>query len=75
MIAWAGRRVRLVVRMVIRAVRTANDDQAYMWECLVLTSRAVPAAATGQLRWVSSLDGYRLAGSYLPAQDPGGTWP
>ena len=24
---------------------------------------------TGALRWVPSLDGYRLVGSYLPSQD------
>jgi hypothetical protein len=37
-----------------------------MWECLLLTSRAVPTTATGPLRWVPSLDGNRLVGSYLP---------
>jgi hypothetical protein len=51
---------------VIRAVRIANDEQVYMWECLLLTSRAVPTTATGPLRWVPSLDGNRLVGSYLP---------
>jgi hypothetical protein len=73
MMAWIGMRVRPAVRTVIRAVRRANDEQVYMWECLVLTSRAVPAMATGALRWVPSLDGYRLAGSYLPGLDPSET--
>jgi hypothetical protein len=67
MMAWAGRRLRPAVRTVIRVVRRANDEQVYMWECLLLTSGAVPATATGPLRWVSSPDGYRLIGSYLPA--------
>jgi hypothetical protein len=66
MMAWIGSRLRLAVRTVIRAVRMANDEQVNMWECVVLTSRAVPATATGPLRWVPSLDGNRLVGSYLP---------
>jgi hypothetical protein len=66
MMAWAGRRVRPAVRTMIRAVRRANDQQVYMWECVLLTSRAVPPAAIGPLRWVPSLDGDRLVGSYLP---------
>jgi hypothetical protein len=51
----------------------ANDEQVYMWECLLLTSRAVPTTATGPLRWVPSLDGNRLVGSYLPTWDPSET--
>ena len=66
MMAWIGRRLRLAVLTVIRAVRIANGEQVYMWECLLLTSRAVPTTATGPLRWVPSLDGNRLVGSYLP---------
>ena len=69
MIAWFGRRLGLAIRMVIRAVRTANDEQVRMWECFLLTSRAAPVTTAGQLRWVSSLDGHRLIGSHLPAQD------
>jgi hypothetical protein len=34
MIARAGRRVRLAVQTVIRAARTANDEQVYM--CTVI---------------------------------------
>ena len=67
------KRVWLVVRTVIRAVRKANDEQVYMWERLALSSRAAPASATGRLCWVPSLDGYRLAGGRLPTQDP--DWP
>ena len=69
MMAWLGRCVRLAVRMVRRAARTANDEHVYMWECLLLTSGAVSPTAAGPLRWIPSLDGYRLVGSYLPAQD------
>ena len=70
MIAGAGRRLRSAARTVIGAVRMAHDEQVRMWECLLLTSGAVPLTAAGPLRWAPSLDGYRLAGSHLPAQDP-----
>jgi len=73
MMAWAGRCLWLAVRMVIRAVRLANDEQVRMWECVLLTSGAAPLTAAGPLRWVPSLDGYRLVGSHLPAQDPSET--
>jgi hypothetical protein len=71
--AWAGRRLRLAVRTVIRAVSMAHHEQVSMWECVLLTSGAAPLTAAGPLRWVSSLSGYRLAGSHLPAQDPSET--
>ena len=73
MIAWAGRRLRLAARTVIRAVSMAHDEQVSMWECILLTSGAAPLTAAGPLRWVPSLDGYRLvslgswAGRWLPA--------
>jgi hypothetical protein len=73
MMAWAGRRLWLAVRTVIRAVRLAHHEQVCMWECILLTSGAAPLTAAGPLRWVPSLDGYRLAGSHLPAQDPSQT--
>ena len=73
MMAWVGRRLWLAVRMVIRAVRMAHDEQVRMWECILLTSGAAPLTAAGPLRWVRSLDGYRLAGSHMPAQDPSET--
>ena len=69
MMAWAGRRLWLAVRTVIRAVRLAHDEQVYVWECILLTSGAAPLTAAGPLRWVPSLDGYRLIGSHPPAQD------
>jgi hypothetical protein len=69
MMAWIGRRLRLAARTVIRAVRIANHEQVYMWECVLLTSRAEPATTTGPLRWVPSLNGNRLVGSYLPTWD------
>jgi hypothetical protein len=73
MIAWAGRRLWLAVRTVIRAIMMANDQQVSMWECILLTSGAAPLTAAGPLRWVRSLDGYRLIGSHLPTQDPSKT--
>ena len=73
MMAWIGGRIWLAVRLVIRVVRMANDGQVHVWECVLLTSRAVPLTVTGPLRWVPSLDGDRLVGSYLPAQDPSAT--
>jgi hypothetical protein len=69
MMAWAGRPLRLAGRTVIRAVKMAHDEQLRMWECILLTSGAAPLTAAGPLRWVPSLDGCRLAGSHLPAQD------
>jgi len=73
MMAWAGRRLWLAVRMVIRAVRLAHDEQVRMWECVLLTSGAAPLSAAGPLRWVRSLEGYRLVGSHVPALDPAET--
>jgi hypothetical protein len=69
MMAWISRRLGLAVRTVIRAVRIANHEQVAMWECVLLTSRTVPAMATGPLHWVPSLGGDQLVGSYLPAWD------
>ena len=69
MMAWAGRRLWLVVRTVIRAVTMAHHEQVRMWECILETSGTAPLTAAGPLRWVRSLDGYRLAGSHVPAQD------
>jgi hypothetical protein len=67
MMVWAGRRLWLAVRMVIRAVRMAHDEQVSMWECVLLPSGAAPLSAAGPLRWVPSLGGDRLVGSDLPA--------
>ena len=52
---------------MIGAVAMAHHEQVRMWECILLTSGAAPLTAAGPLRWVPSLDGYRLAGSHLPA--------
>jgi hypothetical protein len=41
---------------MILAVRTADDKQVYKWERVLLTSKAAPATAAGQLRWVPSPD-------------------
>lgn len=73
MMARVGRSVWLAVRTVVRGVRKANDEQVRMWECLLLSSTAAPTTETGPLRWVPSLDGHRLAGSYLAIQDPSET--
>jgi hypothetical protein len=73
MMAWAGRCLRLAVRPVILAVRIALHEQVRMWECVLFTSGVAPLTASGPLRWVRSLDGYRLEGSHLPAQDPATT--
>ena len=73
MMAWAGRRLWLAAQTVIRAARIAHDEQVRMWECILLTTGAAPLTAVGPLRWVPSLDGYRLAGGHLPAQDPSET--
>ncbi len=73
MMAWAGRRLWPAVRTVIRAVRLAHDEQVRMWECVLETSGAAPLSTAGPLRWVRSLEGYRLAGSHVPAQDPSET--
>jgi DNA-binding LacI/PurR family transcriptional regulator len=48
----------------------AHHEQVPAVECILLTSGAAPLTAVGLLRWVRSLDGDRLAGSHLPAQDP-----
>ena len=61
------------VRMVIRAVRLAHDEQVRMWECVLETSGAAPLSAAGPLRWVRSVEGYRLVGSHVPAQEPSET--
>ena len=69
LMAWTGRRLWPAVRTVIHAVRLAHHEQVSMWECVLLTSGAAPLTAAGPLRWVRSLDGHRLIGSHLPAQN------
>ena len=48
----------------------AHDEQVRMWECVLETSGAAPLSAAGPLRWVRSVEGYRLVGSHVPAQEP-----
>ena len=69
-LAWAGGRLWLAVRTVIRAVQMAHHEQVPAVECILLSSGAAPLTTVGPLRWVRSLDGDRLAGGHLPAQDP-----
>lgn len=69
MMARVGRRLWLAGRAVIRAVQMAHHEQVRMWECVLQTSGVAPLTAAGPLRWVRSLDGYRLEGSHVPAQD------
>ncbi len=64
-----GGRAWRAMRHAASAIRKAHDEQVYMWECFWRSSRAEPPATTGPLSWVPSLDGSRLAGSYLPGQD------
>ena len=71
--AWVGRRLWLAIRTVIRAAGMAHHEQMCAWECILLTGGVAPLTAAGPLRWVRSLDGYRLAGRHLPAQDPAET--
>lgn len=72
-IARAGRRLWPAVRTVIRAVKMAHHEQVRMWECVLETSGAAPLSAAGPLRWIRSLEGYRLVGSHVPTQDPAET--
>ena len=58
------------MRRAARILRDLHREQLRMWEITWQASRAVPAARTGPLQWVLTLDGYQLAGSHLP--DPGG---
>ena len=73
MLAWAGRCLSLAVRTVFLAVAMAHNEQVRMWESVLETSGVAPLTAAGPLRWVRSLDGYRLVGSHVPAQDPAET--
>ena len=70
MMAYA-RRLWLVVRTAIRAVGMAHHEQVRMWECILETSGAAPLTTAGPLRWVRSLDGYRLRRQPYPGPRPG----
>jgi len=68
-----GRCLWLAVRPVIGAIRMAHHEQVRMWECVLATSGVEPLTEAGPLRWVRTIDGYRLEGSDLQAQDQAGT--
>ncbi len=53
------------LRRAARAIRDCHNQQVHMWECFYLSNRTL-APDTGPLRWALTLDGYRLAGNYLP---------
>lgn len=54
------------VRVVASALRTLHREQSLMWELWWQANRAKVASGDGPLTWVLTLDGYQLAGSYLP---------
>lgn len=51
---------------------TVHGEQARMWEIWWQANRAT-VPGLGPLTWVSTLDGYRLAGGHLPAPCGTGT--
>jgi hypothetical protein len=61
------------VRGVTSALRTLHREQTLMWELRWQANRAA-VPSDGPLTWVLTLDGRRLAGSYLlaPANDATG---
>jgi hypothetical protein len=73
MMAWTSRCLWLAVRPVIGAIRMAHHEQVRMWECVLATSGVEPLTEAGPLRWVRTIDGYRLEGSDLQAPDQAGT--
>ena len=61
-----GATLRRAVRRAAAALWHVHREQTLMWELWWQANReTVPG--TGQLRWVLTLDGHRLAGSHLPA--------
>jgi hypothetical protein len=65
MTAWAGRRLWLAVRTVIRAVTMAHHEQVRMWECILLTSGG--AAIRGRSSALGPVAGRVPAGRQPPA--------
>ena len=53
------------VRWVASALRTLHREQTLMWELWWKANRVI-VPSDGPLTWVITLDGRRLAGSYLP---------
>jgi hypothetical protein len=64
------------VRGVTSALRTLHREQTLMWELRWQANRAT-VPSDGPLTWVLTLDGRRLAGSYVlaPANDATGDTP
>lgn len=60
------------LRRTARALREFHAEQVHYWERYYLASRA-QVSHDGPLAWVLTLDGYRLAGSHLPAPAGGAT--
>jgi hypothetical protein len=59
-------RILGALRHAGRALKDVHREQMLMWELCWQAGRAsVPE--DGPLAWVTSLDGHRLSGSYLPA--------
>jgi hypothetical protein len=58
------------MRRGVRVLRDLHREQVHAQEMICQAARVPPAAKTGPLEWVLTLDGYQLAGSHLP--DPGG---
>ena len=69
-----GAAVWRTIRRAAVALRALNDEQIWMWEVYLRSSRAAPDR-TGPLAWVPSLDGPRLTGDDLPIPDGAGHGP
>ena len=54
-----------LLRRGARAIRDLHREQIDCWERYYQAGRAT-VSHEGPLTWVLTLDGYRLAGSYLP---------
>ena len=54
-----------LLRRGARAIRNLHREQIDCWERYYQAGRAL-VSHEGPLTWVLTLDGYRLAGSYLP---------
>ena len=54
-----------LLRRGARAIRDLHREQIDCWERYYQAGRAT-VSHDGPLTWVLTLDGYRLAGSYLP---------
>jgi hypothetical protein len=64
-----------LLRRGARAIRDFNKEQIDWWERYCQAGRAL-VSDEGPLAWVLTLDGYRLAGCYLPVPaEPGRSFP